>query len=374
VLVRHRDGLQVTRLPARVLAVIAAVAVLAVVVTAAAVVVIRHQRHITITAYFKESNGIYPGNHVDILGLPVGSVASVTPEPNRVKVVLHLPPGTKIPADAQAFIVPPSVISDRYVGLSPAWNGGATLPDGAVLYSDKTHEPAEFDDLVGSLTTLFNALGPKEANAKGTVGRLLHVLSGNLDGNGKAIHATIEGLAGATNALTTDRGALAKVITSLDSLSQNLAARDTLIGNFNTDLADATTQLAKQRRDITTVVDNLTGGLVRLSRFLHTHRAALHGTLDNLVSTTNELLGHQRALIETLDNLPLAGQNASRVTANGKIIVQNVTAGNNQAIAKQLAPICTALPTLCLALYVPFQVPSPGHHHGGLADVLRTRP
>jgi phospholipid/cholesterol/gamma-HCH transport system substrate-binding protein len=357
-------------LPTRLLATIASVLVVALVVTAAVVVVIRHQRHITITAYFHESNGIYPGNHVDILGLPVGSVSSVTPEPGQVKVVMHLPPGTKIPTNAQAFIVPPSVISDRYVGLSPAWNGGAYLPDGAVLQVDRTHEPAEFDQLVGSLTTLFNALGPKEADAKGTVGRLIHVLSGNLAGNGAKIHTTIQGLAGATNALTADRGGLADVITSLDSLTKTLASRDALIGNFNTDLADATSQLAAQRTDITKVVTNLTRGLGRLAAFLHTHRSQLHGTLNNLVSTTNELLAHQRALVESLDNLPLAGQNVARVTDHGSIVVQQVNAADDQVLTKDLKPICAALPLLCAPLEVPLDRPASPNHRSGIRSLL----
>lgn len=352
------------RFPPRLLGALATVVAVALVVTAAVVVIVRHQRHITITAYFHESNGIYPGNHVDILGLPVGSVSSVTPEPHQVKVVMHLPPGTKIPTDAQAFIVPPSVISDRYVGLSPAWNGGSYLPDGAVLQVDRTHEPAEFDQLVGSLTTLFDALGPKEANAKGTVGRLLHVLAGNLHGNGGKIHTTIEGLASATNALTTDRGGLAHVITSLDSLTKTLASRDALIGNFNTDLADATSQLASQRTSITKVVTNLTNGLGQLSAFLHQHRHQLHGTLDNLVSTTNVLLAHQRALVESLDNLPLAGQNIARVTDHGSIVVQQVNAADNQVLTKQLKPVCSALPFLCAPLNLPLARQPSSTHRG----------
>jgi phospholipid/cholesterol/gamma-HCH transport system substrate-binding protein len=352
-----------SRLPTRLLAGLATIVVLAVVVSAAVVLVIRHQRHMTITTYFTESNGIYPGNHVDILGLSVGSVASVTPEPHRVKVVLDLPKGTKIPTDAQAYIVPPSVISDRYVGLSPAWNGGPTLASGAVLNTDKTHVPAEFDDLVGSLTTLFNALGPKEANAKGTVGRLIHVLSANLDGNGTKIHTTIQGLASATSALTSDRGGLAAVITSLDTLSKNLAARDALIGSFNSDLATASTQLAAERGDITAVVGNLTQGLVQLATFLRSHKADLHGTLRDLVGTTNTLLAHQRELIDTLDNLPLAGQNISRVNRGGAIVVQQVTEADDPVLTRQLKLVCTALPTLCNALSIPLAKPAKSGRH-----------
>ncbi|HVY09809.1 MAG TPA: MCE family protein [Mycobacteriales bacterium] len=336
----------------RLVAALAAGLVLAIV--AALVVVGVHLvsggKRMHITAYFTESNGIYPGNHVDILGLPVGSVSSVTPQPHQVKVVLSLPAGTKVPLDAQAFIVPPSVISDRYVGLSPAWSGGPTMPDGYVLPTTRTHEPAEFDQLVGSLTTLFDALGPKEAGAKGAVGRLIKVLSDNFDGNGAALHDSIEGLATATGALAGDREAFTHVIASLNTLSANLVKREGLISSFNSDLADASSELAKERGDITAVVDNLSTGLLSLATFLKSHRATLHGDLHDLVVTTNVLLQHQRALIETLDNLPLAAQNLARVNHGGAILTRHADLGQNQFWNSTVQKVCKALGPVCSLL------------------------
>jgi virulence factor Mce-like protein len=341
------------RLSRGLIAAIAGLVVAAIVATVVVVEVQRSRNRMHITAYFSETNGIYAGNHVDILGLPVGSVSSVTPEPLGVKVVLSLPKSTKIPLNAQAFIVPPSVISDRYVGLSPAYSGtGPVMPDGYVLtlQSHRTHEPAEFDQLVGSLTTLFNALGPKEAGAKGAVGNLIHVLSQNLAGNGQALHDTIIGLSGASDALTSDRGGLAKVIRSLDTLSKNLAARDALIGSFNSDLAVASKQLAGERSDITAVVDNLSTGLLSLASFLRAHRATLHGDLNDLVITTDVLLRHQRALIETLDNLPLAAQNISNVEHNRSIVVKQANVGNDLEYQQTIAKVCALLGPVCSVL------------------------
>jgi phospholipid/cholesterol/gamma-HCH transport system substrate-binding protein len=328
---------------------IAALAVIAIVVGLVVVAVhVVGGKRMHITAYFTESNGIYAGNHVDILGLPVGDVSSVTPEPDKVKVVLSLPAGTQIPLDAQAYIVPPSVISDRYVGLSPAYDGtGPTMPDGYVLPVTRTHEPAEFDELVGSLTTLFNALGPKQAGAKGAVGRLIAVLSRNLDGNGAALHESIEGLSTATGALAEDRGAFAQVLSNLDTLSANLARRDNLISSFESDLAAASSELASERGDITAVVDNLSTGLLSLASFLKAHRATLHGDLHDLVVTTNVLLQHQRALIETLDNLPLATQNLARVNHGGAVATRHADLGQNQFWNAQVAKLCRTLGPVC---------------------------
>jgi virulence factor Mce-like protein len=337
----------------RVLAALAGVVALAVLaaVVAVGVHVVTGGKRLKITAYFTESNGIYAGNHVDILGLPIGDVSSVTPQPDDVKVVLSLPAGTKVPLDAQAYIVPPSVISDRYVGLSPAWDGtGQTMPDGYVLPVSRTHVPAEFDQLVGSLTTLFDALGPKQAGAKGAVGRLITVLSKNLAGNGAALHESIEGLSTATGALAGDRGAFANVISSLDTLSANLAKREGLISSFDTDLATASSELASERGDITGVVDNLSTGLLSLASFLRAHRAALHGDLHDLVVTTDVLLRHQRTLIETLDNLPLATQNLARVNHGGAILTRQADLGQNQFYNSEIQKVCKLLGPVCSVL------------------------
>jgi phospholipid/cholesterol/gamma-HCH transport system substrate-binding protein len=339
------------RSPRGLIALISGLVVVALIAVGVVIEVQKHNDRIHITAYFSESNGIYVGNHVDILGLPIGSVSSVSPEPGRVKVVLSLPKGTKVPANAYAVIVPPSVISDRYVQLQPAYAGsGPLMADGHVIPVGDNKEPAEFDQLVGSLTTLFNALGPKEANAKGAVGQLIKVLSANLDGNGQRIHDTIEGLSSATSALTSDSGGVAAVIRNLDELSKNLAARDKLIGSFNSDLAGASSQLSAERTDITSVVDNLSSGLLVLSSFIKTHRSALHDDLGNLVTTTNLLLKHQRTLIETLDNLPLAAQNLKRVNHHGAITVRQAGINDSQVLNSDLTKICALLGPVCKAL------------------------
>jgi hypothetical protein len=111
-----------------------------------------------------------------------------------------------------------------------------------------------------------------------------------------------------------------------------------------------------------------------LAAFLRAHKADLHGTLSDLVSTTNELLAHQRALIDTLDNLPLAGQNIGRVGDSGTIVVQQVPGGDDPVLAAQLKAVCTALPTLCNALLIPLNRPATSGDQSGLGKVLGTTP
>src|SRR6185312_7705544 len=58
-----------------------------------------------VTAYFSEPIGVYPGSTVRILGVPVGTVNSVTPDGTRVRVVMTLNSGVPVPADAGAVVI-----------------------------------------------------------------------------------------------------------------------------------------------------------------------------------------------------------------------------------------------------------------------------
>lgn len=120
------------------LAVLAAIVICAI---GAVLFVTRDEHRLTLTAEFTSTDAIFTGNTVTILGVPSGRVESVTPEGSRVRVALSLPSGTRIPADAQAWVLSPSVISDRTIELGPGYEDGEFLTDGAVIPPERTHSP-----------------------------------------------------------------------------------------------------------------------------------------------------------------------------------------------------------------------------------------
>jgi phospholipid/cholesterol/gamma-HCH transport system substrate-binding protein len=122
-----------------------------------------------VTAYFSQAIGIYPGSDVRILGVQVGKVDSVTPSGSQVKVVMSIQHGITVPARADAVVVSPSVVADRYVQLTPAYTGGPVLTSGAVIPATRTATPLEVDQLYASLDKLATALGPNGANSHGAL-------------------------------------------------------------------------------------------------------------------------------------------------------------------------------------------------------------
>src|SRR3954452_15549127 len=126
-------------------------------------------------AYFPLAVHLYPGSDVDVLGVKIGTVTTVTPQATRVKVVMEYDAARRTPAGATAVLDEPTLVADRVIELSPAYGGGAVLADGATIPIQRTGIPLELDQLTGNLVQLAQALGPEGANKTGALGRAIEV-------------------------------------------------------------------------------------------------------------------------------------------------------------------------------------------------------
>ena len=160
---------------------IAMACVLALVATAALWWIFSGMNERKVTAYFAAAVGVYPGGDVRVLGVKIGKIDEVVPEGKTVKVVFTVDRDVRIPQNAQAVVVSPSVVSDRYVQLAPAYAGGPTMGDNAVIPRERTATPVELDELYQSLDKLTTALGPNGANADGALADLLNSAAKNLE-------------------------------------------------------------------------------------------------------------------------------------------------------------------------------------------------
>ena len=116
--------------------------------------------------------------------------------------------GVPVPANADAVVVAASVVSDRYIQLTPPWTSGPQLADNAVIPASRTATPAgEVDQLYASLAKLANALGPNGVNAHGALSDAINTGAANLAGsNGKDFNTMITELGQATRTLSGSPG------------------------------------------------------------------------------------------------------------------------------------------------------------------------
>ncbi|MBQ0893735.1 MCE family protein [Micromonospora sp. U56] len=287
-----------------------AVATALLVAVAAGVIVLRDGTpDRRVVAYFSRAVGVYPGSDVRVLGVRVGEVLTVTPQGRSVKVTMSYHPGIDVPAEAQALIVPPSVVSDRYVQLTPAYAGGARLTDGAEIPLQRTAAPMEIDDVYQALDDFNRTLGPAGANRDGALSDLVATGRANLEGNGQNLHDTLDGLSRALTTLSDGRQDLFGSVANLQRFTTALARSDREVRAFNRQLADVAEQLAGQRDELAAALRNLATALADVTAFVKQNRAALTSNVAALTEITSVLVGQQQAVIEILDVAPLAVNN-----------------------------------------------------------------
>lgn len=318
---------------------VAIVCVLGLVIAAALWWLLKEANEKRYTAMFPGTVGLYEHNDVRVLGVKVGTVDEVTPKGDIVEVTMLVDRGIKIPADAKAVIVAPSLVSDRYVQLTPAFTGGELMATGTVIPRERTAAPLEVDDLYASLSRVSRTLGPNGANKDGALSDLLNTLAKNLDGNGQAINDTVTDLSKLTSTLSGNSEDLFATIDNLQKFTTTLAGSDDQVRQFNGQLAEAAKFLAAERGNLAASVDQLGVALTTVQQFINDNRGRIKSNVDKLATVTQVLVDQRAALAETLDIAPLALSNLVN-TYNAASGTTDARANLNELTQPPIVTIC----------------------------------
>jgi phospholipid/cholesterol/gamma-HCH transport system substrate-binding protein len=262
-----------------------------------------------ITAYFGEAIGVYPGSTVRVLGVPVGTVDAVQPQGTEVKVTMTVNSGVAVPAGARAVVVAASVVSDRYVQLTPAYTGGPQLADNAVIPVSRTAVPVEVDQIYTSINRLSQALGPNALNKNGALSELVRTGAANLTGNGANLHAMITQFGALSKTLGDNSGNLFATITYLQRFTSMLKANDGQVHAAEQQLADVSGFLAADRANLGAALHELSIALGQVEGFIAGNRGLIKSNVAKLASITKLLADEKASLSEALNSVPLAADN-----------------------------------------------------------------
>ena len=263
----------------------------------------------TITAHFPRTVSLYEGSDVRVLGVAVGTVDSVTPSGTDVVVKISYEESVKVPSDAKAVIISPSVVGDRYVQLTPAYTGGEVLGDGATMDVDQTAVPLELDQIYDNLDKLNVALGPNGANREGALSDLLQVTADNFGGQGEQFHQTISDFADFSQTLSDNRTEFFDSTRALQGFISTLAENDQTVRRFNDSMADVSTVLEGEKEELAAALRNLSVALGEVSTFVRDNRDALGRNIRGLNRVAGVLAKQRDALDEILTAAPLALNN-----------------------------------------------------------------
>ncbi|CAA0105460.1 Uncharacterised protein [Mycolicibacterium vanbaalenii] len=256
------------------------------------------------TAYFANSTGLYPGDDIRILGVRVGGVETIEAQPQQVKITFWVDDQYKVPADAQAVILSPSLVSARAIQLVPAYTEGPQMKNDAVIPQTRTAVPVEWDDLREQLTKLVEALQPVEPGEVSTLGAFVNTAADNLRGEGANIHHTLVKLSQAFSALGDHSGDMFGAIRNISLVVSALQDSTDVMRSLNRNLAATTTLLTDQPNEVRQALADMNAVAREVTGFVAENREPVGITADKLASISGALDESLGDLEQTLHLAP----------------------------------------------------------------------
>ena len=295
----------------------------------------------TFVAYFANANGLYSGDEVRILGVEVGRVEAIDPQPNRTKVTFSVDREYPVPADARAAILSPSLVSARAIQLVPAYSGGPKLAAGGTIPQERTAVPVEWDDFRQQLEKLTDSLQPTTPGGVSPVGEFINTAAGNLRGQGETARDTVIKLSQAVSALGDHSTDIFSTVRNLQLLVSALSSSGDLLAAFNTNLADITTVLSNTPNEVASATKGLDAAVNDLRGFIAENREGVGVTFDRLASITTALNDSRGDIKQVLHITPTVFQNFMNIYQPAQSSVTGILAPVNFANTVQF--ICSAI-------------------------------
>jgi phospholipid/cholesterol/gamma-HCH transport system substrate-binding protein len=242
-----------------------------------------------IVGHFTSAVGLYPGDQVRIVGVPVGKIESIEPQAADVKITMSVNPDVNVPRDARAVIMAPNLVAARFIQLTPAYTGGPIMPDGASIDLSHTAVPVEWDEVKAALTDLARQLSPAAGQIQGPLGTLINQAADTFNGNGESFHAALRELSQAAGRLGDSRTDIFGTVKNLRVLVDALSSSNEQIVQFSGHVASVSQVLANSSTHLDQTLATLNHALADVKGFLHQNNSTLIGTVDKLNDLTKVL-------------------------------------------------------------------------------------
>jgi phospholipid/cholesterol/gamma-HCH transport system substrate-binding protein len=303
----------VSALRGKVVAVATAVAVIAAVIGAGWWYLGSGDEPMTVTAQFDSASGLYEGNVVAVLGMPVGKVTRINPRGPYVEVEFTVEHGVKVPANAQAVTVSTSILTDRQIELTPPYRGGPLLENHDTIGLTRTKTPVEFSRVLAVLDKVTKSL-EGDGHGGGPIADVINNGAEVVGGNGGKIKGALDELSKALR-LSSDGGAATReqitaIVKNISSLFDAAAANDTKLREFASTIHQLSDIVADEDIGGGNTGRKLDQLIQRAADLLDANRETIRGAAGNGSTLARTLADQRRDLTETLDLAPLVADNA----------------------------------------------------------------
>ncbi len=302
---------------------------------------LRDQHRVHAVAYFANSNGIFVGDEVRILGVTVGKIDAIEPQPQRAKISFWYDAEYPVPASANAAILSPSLVTARAIQLTPAYTSGPKMQDGAIIPQDRTAVPVEWDDLRDQLETLTATLQPTQPGGVSTLGAYINTAADNLRGQGGDIRETVIQLSQTFSALGDHSTDIFATVRNLAALVSALNGSADGMRQLNENLAAVTRLLADDPGEVATAVSDLNAAVNDVQGFLSENNDSISTTSEKLASVTSAVRDSLDDIKQTLHVAPTAFANFLNIYQPAQGSLSGAIAMNN--FANPITFMCGAI-------------------------------
>ena len=279
---------------------------LAVVIGAVLVVVPSSSPPYEIQAEFSSAPGLYPGNTVEILGVPAGRVVRVANTGGTVTVGMDIDSQDLVPTAATAALVSPELLGEPSIELAPGYTGGPELGAGATIPLSRTSVPVSTDQLLRDLQSFLSQISPT------ATGELVTNLSQDLAGEGTGLHQLLGNAAGTLQLLADKGNDLGQLTGSLAQISATLRGRTSTITSLIQNYDSLTQVLTSHQAQLGSAIDDLSGASDQLSQFLQPNLQPLETDVAGVTTVGRNLSQNLTSIDQTLSSAVLLFAAAQR--------------------------------------------------------------
>jgi phospholipid/cholesterol/gamma-HCH transport system substrate-binding protein len=292
---------------------------------------------IRFTADFENVAGVYEGNDVSVLGLPVGRVEKIEAKGSFVEVTMSIDKNVKVPAEAVAAGVSPQLITNRHIELTPAYTGGPTLANGDHIPLARTRTPVELDRILENFDQLGAALEGDNQNGP-MASRVAFPL---LAGNGDKLKESLDQLSAAFKVTLANKDQISNTLVKLNDITAIVADNDATVREFSGRITDLVALMGEQGPGLQAVLRQLDDFVNNTSTVIAEHREQFGDAMTRLAGITDQMRRNSRNLTELVDVAPLMFQNLDRsVSRDSRAVRLHALADKSVLDSEMLATFC----------------------------------
>jgi phospholipid/cholesterol/gamma-HCH transport system substrate-binding protein len=249
-----------------------------------------------LNAQLTDVTGLANGDPVNIAGVPVGQVSSISIQRGHALIGMSINNTVTLHRATDIGVRWQNVIGQKEIEIFPS-NSGPIVPAGATIPLGHDVSDASVNAFLNTLGPLLSSIKPHEAN------EFVENVSGALEGDTSEIDQLINSGATVSNTVGALDSQVGEVIVNLNQVLTAVASRSGDLGSLVDNLQTVASSLASKNTLLDDVVGNLSQVAADLAGLIGSNHSVITSTIDNLQVVAADVQNNQKQLAASLSGL-----------------------------------------------------------------------